>query len=35
MNEFVIVFCKVVLRLGKTTTLDRVMDAFVVGHNEG
>ncbi len=31
MNEFVIVFSKVVLRLGKTATLQRVTDVALVG----
>ncbi len=31
MNEFVIVFSKVVLRLGKTPALDRATDVVVVG----
>ena len=35
MNEFVIVFSKVVLRLGKTTTLYTITDEVVVGYNEG
>ena len=35
MNEFVIVFSKVELRLGKTTSLYNITDVVVVGHNEG
>jgi len=35
MNEFGIVFSKVVLRLGKTTTLDRITEVMLVGYKEG